>query len=111
MTDRAGVATNASTGAPTRAPRRTSYDDADPVMDFFASDTLAEHLLRGAVGLALVVAGLVLAGDHPWALLGLPLAVLAWRGCPTCWTLGLAQTMTRGRVGGACPLPEDRAPR
>ena len=77
----------------------------DPVRDLFASGSVAEHVVRGLVGLALAVAAFAFAGDHPWALLGLVGAVVAWRGCPTCWAMGLAQTVSRGRVGsvdGSC---------
>lgn len=78
---------------------------ADPVGELFASSSVAEHVVRGVVGLLLTVGSLAFAREHPWALLGLVGAVLAWRGCPTCWALGLAQTLSRGRVrcaDGAC---------
>lgn len=77
----------------------------DPVTSMFASRTVAEHLLRGVLGLALVVVALAQAGDHPAALLLALPAVVLWRGCPTCWALGLAATLSRGRVGctgGTC---------
>ena len=73
--------------------------------DTFASSSVAVHVVRGVVGLVLAVAALALASAHPWALLGLVPAALAWRGCPTCWALGLAQTLSRGRAGcadGSC---------
>ncbi|MBJ7530359.1 MAG: hypothetical protein JHD04_12675, partial [Nocardioides sp.] len=41
-------------------------------------------------------------GQSAWWLLLLPLAVVSWRGCPTCWTLGLAQTLSRGRAERVC---------
>jgi hypothetical protein len=72
----------------------------DPTAAMFASASLTEHLVRGVVGLVLVVLSLAYAGSHPWALLGLVPGVLAWRGCPTCWALGLAATVSRGRVAG-----------
>lgn len=77
----------------------------DPLQDLFASSSVAEHVVRGVVGLVLVVAALALASMHAWALLALIPAAVAWRGCPTCWTLGLVQTISRGRAGcadGAC---------
>ncbi|MFI7006611.1 hypothetical protein [Streptomyces sp. NPDC050145] len=45
----------------------------------------------------------------PATLLAAPLALIAFRGCPTCWMVGLAQTITRGRlerncVNGVCTL-------
>ncbi|MEQ7848128.1 hypothetical protein [Nocardioides kribbensis] len=80
----------------TRAP------EDDPVRELFASGSVAGHLVRGVVGLVLAVAGLGLAGQSAWWLLLLPLAVVSWRGCPTCWTLGLAQTLSRGRAERVC---------
>jgi hypothetical protein len=59
----------------------------------FASSSVPRHLVRGAVGLPLMVAAFVLV---PWAgplaLLLIVPAVVLLRGCPTCWALGLAQT-------------------
>lgn len=57
------------------------------------SSTVAIHLIRGAAGLlafALAFAGLGVLG--PVSLLALPVAAIAWRGCPTCWLVGLMQT-------------------
>ena len=77
----------------------------DPVAGIFASGSVLEHVVRGVVGLALVVAAFALAGSSPWALLLAIPGVIAWRGCPTCWALGLAATVSRDRVGcadGSC---------
>ena len=70
----------------------------------FASRSVPRHLVRGALGLPLMVAAFVLV---PWAgplalLLIVPAAVLL-RGCPTCWALGLAQTCALGRPTAAGP--------
>jgi ABC-type phosphate transport system auxiliary subunit len=57
------------------------------------------------VGLAGVVMAVALASVTPIALLGLVVAVVAWRGCPTCWAVGLAQTREQRdacRAGGRC---------
>lgn len=75
--------------------------DDDPVARMFASRSVAEHVARGVVGAVLMVAALASAGTTPWALLLAVPAVVAWRGCPTCWTLGLMATVSRGRVGCA----------
>ena len=83
--------------------------EADPVLAMFASGSVTEHVVRGLVGLALVVLALVLAPAHPWALLGLGPAALAWRGCPTCWLLGLGQTLSRGRTRPCTDGCETRA--
>ena len=85
--------------------RPVSDPVADPVGELFASSSVTEHVVRGVLGLVLAVAAFALAPAHPWALLGLVAAAVAWRGCPTCWCLGLAQTLSRGRVGctdGTC---------
>lgn len=74
--------------------------EPDPVLERFASGSLTEHVVRGLVGLTLVVLALVFAREHPWALLGLVAAAVAWRGCPTCWLLGLGQTLSSGRTRG-----------
>jgi hypothetical protein len=66
----------------------------------FASRTITEHLLRGAAGIGLFVASAALLPTHPLlALLALPLALLALRGCPMCWTMGLIETIAK-RVTG-----------
>jgi hypothetical protein len=59
-----------------------------------ASRSLAEHLLRGALGLVLAVVAVVLCSlVGPVALTLLPPTAVAWRGCPTCWTVGLLGTL------------------
>jgi hypothetical protein len=70
-----------------------------------ASRTVTSHLVRGAVGLAALVAALATAGPlGPLALLFLPVAVIAWRGCPTCWAIGLMQTR-EACATGRCRTP------
>lgn len=59
----------------------------------FASRSVARHYVRGAVGLlALILAFAGAAVLSPAALLLLIVTVIAWRGCPTCWAIGLMQT-------------------
>jgi hypothetical protein len=82
----------------------------------FASKSLLEHLARGTAGLGALVAAVALAPAWPWlSLVLLPLALVALRGCPMCWTVGLIQTVharlqrkpTRGLcIDGACALRE-----
>ncbi|UJA20247.1 hypothetical protein HJD18_08485 [Thermoleophilia bacterium SCSIO 60948] len=63
---------------------------------FFASSSVRVHLIRGVVGLVALVGGLVALGPlGAIGLLGFPIAFIAWRGCPTCWALGLAATRER----------------
>lgn len=72
-----------------------------PADDFFASSSVPVHVVRGVIGLAIAIASFAYAPAHPWALLGLIVTAVAWRGCPTCWALGLAQTISRGKVACA----------
>ncbi|WP_438022182.1 hypothetical protein [Sorangium sp. So ce233] len=60
----------------------------------FASKSLVEHVARGLLGLGAFAASALLAPAHPWAALALlPVGLVALRGCPMCWTLGLIQTV------------------
>ena len=59
----------------------------------FASQTLIEHILRGAVGIGALWLAVAIAASHPWSSLALGvLVLLAFRGCPICWTIGLFET-------------------
>ncbi|WP_107064561.1 hypothetical protein [Streptomyces sp. NRRL S-118] len=69
----------------------------------FASSSLPRHLTRGAVGFGgLIGSFALLPVAGPVALLLLPVGVLALRGCPMCWTIGLVQTVSRGRLRRSC---------
>ncbi|CAB4712751.1 MAG: hypothetical protein F2667_08150 [Actinobacteria bacterium] len=83
----------------------TTTTEPDPVQDLFASSSVTVHVVRGLIGLVLVVAAFALAAQTAWALLLAVPGVIAWRGCPTCWTLGLIATISRGRISAACDLP------
>ena len=78
----------------------------------FASKTIPGHLARGVVGLLALIAALVVAsGQHGRLspLLALPLlglAVAMFRGCPTCWAIGLAETAACRRRPPAVPTPD-----
>lgn len=62
----------------------------------FASRTVRAHLMRGAVGLPLLVAAFALIPAYGAGMLLLaPVGVFFLRGCPTCWALGLTQTKAR----------------
>lgn len=87
------MSTTTSGTAATARAGSASTSQTEHVDTMFASSTVARHYVRGALGLALVVLALVLTpayGAGIW-LVALPALVL-WRGCPTCWTLGLIQT-------------------
>ncbi|WP_380285055.1 hypothetical protein [Kitasatospora purpeofusca] len=69
----------------------------------YASRTVARHLARGGVGFgALLGAFALLPFAGPVALLLLPVGLLAFRGCPTCWVIGLVETVSRGRLRRGC---------
>ncbi|HEY9264056.1 hypothetical protein ACWEOO_20415 [Kribbella sp. NPDC004138] len=76
----------------------------------FASASLPRHLLRGLIGFgSLIAAFALLPSVGPLSLLLLPVTLLAFRGCPTCWVIGLIETVSRGRlqrdcVDGQCKL-------
>ncbi|KAF0845690.1 hypothetical protein [Nocardia caishijiensis] len=69
----------------------------------FASASLPRHLTRGAVGFGALVGSIALlpfAGVI--ALLLLPVGLIALRGCPMCWAIGLVQTVSMGRLRRSC---------
>ncbi|GAA1590245.1 hypothetical protein GCM10009678_85770 [Actinomadura kijaniata] len=69
----------------------------------FASASLARHLLRGAVGFGALVGSVALLPVlGPVGLLLAPVGLLALRGCPTCWAIGLVQTVSMGRLRRSC---------
>ncbi|MGP3967045.1 hypothetical protein [Streptomyces sp. 6N223] len=69
----------------------------------FASASLPRHLMRGAVGFGALAGSVALIPAlGPVSLVLLPAGLLALRGCPMCWTVGLVQTISRGRLRRAC---------
>jgi hypothetical protein len=59
----------------------------------FASNTLIEHLLRGAIGIGALWIAVAVAATYPWSSLALgALVLMAFRGCLICWTIGLLET-------------------
>jgi hypothetical protein len=64
-----------------------------------ASSSFHRHLLRGAVGLLAVLGAILLLGVlGPVSLLLLPVAAVAWRGCPTCWAVGTMGALSDRRA-------------
>jgi hypothetical protein len=67
----------------------------------FASRSVPRHYMRGALGLLALVAALAgAAAATPAALALLIITPIAWRGCPTCWMVGLIQTHERRACSG-----------
>lgn len=69
----------------------------------FASTSVPRHLARGVIGFAALIGAFALL---PWtgvaSLLLAPLGFVALRGCPTCWAIGLIQTISMGRLRRSC---------
>jgi hypothetical protein len=64
-----------------------------------ASSSVHRHVLRGMVGLLAVLAAILLFGVlGPVSLVLLSVAVVAWRGCPTCWAVGMMGTLSDRRA-------------
>ncbi|MGW6539410.1 hypothetical protein ACWGBV_29405 [Streptomyces sp. NPDC055051] len=83
-----------------QSPGRAGRPARDPD---YAGKSVPRHLARGAVGFGLIAGSLALMPvTGPVSLLLAPLALIAFRGCPTCWAVGLAQTVSRGRLERRC---------
>lgn len=75
----------------------------------FASRSVAVHVLRGAIAATLVAwAWLHQSSDPAFAVGAGILALVAMRGCPACWTIGLIETVAErisarrsGRASGS----------
>lgn len=67
----------------------------------FASKSVLEHLARGIVGFGALAVAIVLGGaSSGWGTAAgstaLALfALVALRGCPVCWTIGMVETVYR----------------
>ncbi len=60
----------------------------------FASKSVTEHLLRGALGVAGIVLALKLGSSKPIVSVAMVLgSLVALRGCPMCWVAGLLATL------------------
>jgi hypothetical protein len=76
----------------------------------FASKSVTRHVVRGVLGFGAIIAAFALIPVFGWpSLVLVPLGMLALRGCPVCWILGLIETVSRGRlqrecVDGSCQL-------
>ncbi|WP_329595683.1 hypothetical protein OG195_43360 (plasmid) [Streptomyces sp. NBC_01362] len=69
----------------------------------FASGTVPRHLARGAVGFGALAGSLALLPVvGPASLLLAPVGLVALRGCPMCWVIGLVETVSAGRLRRSC---------
>jgi hypothetical protein len=70
----------------------------------FASQNLLIHLSRGVVGLGSFAGSMVLNPTHPlFSLALIPFGLVALRGCPMCWTIGLFETVAAKIAGRSAP--------
>ena len=68
----------------------------------FASQGVLEHLVRGLIGMGSIAGAILVAPSQPWVLwLAIPVCLMAWRGCPTCWLVGSLETLAAKRELGA----------
>jgi hypothetical protein len=75
------------------------HDQRSPL----ASGSVARHVLRGVAGLlAAALAIVLMAVVGPISLLFLGVTVIVWRGCPTCWAVGLFGTLADRRARRGC---------
>ena len=66
----------------------------------FCSPSVTQHLLRGLAAAALLISAFYYAETYPfWIIPALIGAFILMRGCPTCWLVGLVQTIARRRAG------------
>jgi len=87
--------------APPVAPSELRSDERREYS--FASRSVGSHLLRGIAGLGPLALAWYLWPVIGWvALAPAALGVVALRGCPMCWTIGLIQTVSRRRVQRVC---------
>ena len=95
--------TNAVNTVNTVTPEQDAKTQAATLPMNFASKSIPRHLARGAIGFGLIIGSIALVPvAGPATLLAAPLALIAFRGCPTCWMVGLAQTISLGRLERRC---------
>jgi hypothetical protein len=76
---------------------------SEPGRSVLASASPARHLGRGALGFGLLASAFALIPSLGLAaLVAAPLGLLALRGCPTCWAIGLLETISAGRLERRC---------
>jgi hypothetical protein len=59
----------------------------------FASESLVGHMLRGAMGIGLLIWAIRHQSQPALSLAAAAGALLAFRGCPICWTVGLVESV------------------
>jgi hypothetical protein len=65
----------------------------------FGSKSLIGHLLRGLTGFVAVYWAFMHQSEPVLAVLAVGVALVLFRGCPVCWTVGLMETIA-GKLRG-----------
>ena len=61
----------------------------------FASRSIAAHVVRGVIAAVLITWAVLDQSSNPaFAAAASVAAVVAMKGCPLCWTLGLVETIS-----------------
>ncbi len=69
----------------------------------FKSRSVAMHLFRGVLGFGLLAIALLYSSKLGWwTLTPIAGALVSFRGCPTCWTVGLMETLLNRKMGALC---------
>ncbi len=69
----------------------------------FKSRTVTGHIVRGALGFGFLALALLYAEPLGWwALAPVGAALVLFRGCPLCWTMGLVETVISRKGGAGC---------
>ena len=63
----------------------------------FGNRTVTLHLLRGVLGFA-ALGGALFGRSVLAAVVLVPAALMLMKGCPTCWMVGLVQTVARRTI-------------
>jgi hypothetical protein len=64
----------------------------------FCSVSVTRHLLKGLAAAALLYSAFHFAEDYPvWIVPALIGAFILMRGCPSCWLMGLVETIANKR--------------
>ena len=65
----------------------------------FGSKSLIGHLLRGLTGFVAVYWAFINQSEPVLSVLSIGAALVLFRGCPVCWTVGLMETIA-GKLRG-----------
>ncbi len=77
----------------------------------FKSGSFAGHLVRGILGFGLLAIALLYAPVLGWwTVAPVVVALVAFRGCPMCWIVGLVETVLQRKTRTACALKTDTLP-